>query len=103
MQLNTEGVVSLSNLMSCTVCESMKTEVSFLKNDYRILHCKHCDHLFTDLQLTTENVDAIYSDDYFGGGDGYDDYTLEKNMLTSRGEYYADKIKGYALRVKFWI
>ena len=76
----------------------MKTEVSFLKNDYRILHCFHCDHLFTDLQLTTENVDAIYSDDYFfDGGAGYDDYTLQKDMLIKRGEYYADKMSKYMI------
>ena len=97
MQLNIEGGVSLSNLMNCTVCESNNNpEVSFLKNEYRILNCKDCNHLFTDVILTPENVDVIYSDDYFfGGGAGYDDYTLQKDMLIRRGEYYADKISRY--------
>ena len=90
--------ISPTKLMNCTVCESTNTEVSFLKNEYRILNCKDCDHLFTDLTLSNENVDLIYSDDYFfGGGDGYDDYTMQKEMLIGRGEYYAGKIRDYLI------
>jgi SAM-dependent methyltransferase len=41
-----------------------------------------------------QEVDQIYSDAYFfNGGAGYDDYTLESDMLIKRGEYYAAKIK----------
>jgi len=41
-------------------------------------------------------MDSIYSDDYFsGGGAGYDDYTLQANMLIPRGEYYAGKMNKY--------
>lgn len=29
---------------------------------------------------------------FFKGGAGYQDYTLEKDMLFKRAEYYADKI-----------
>ena len=82
--------------MNCTLCESIDTEVAFLKNKYSIIKCNNCNHLFTGIELTPENVDVIYSDDYFfGGGHGYDDYTLQKDMLIGRGEYYADKIKKY--------
>jgi SAM-dependent methyltransferase len=82
--------------MICTICESSNTKVSFIKNEYRILHCSDCDHLFTDIILTNENAVGIYSDEYFkGGGYGYDDYTVEKDMLISRGEYYADKINKF--------
>jgi len=52
--------------------------------------------VFTDFIPTLTEVTQIYSDDYFfKGGAGYNDYTLEKNMLIKRGEYYADKISKY--------
>ena len=67
-----------------------------MKNGYRILHCLECDHLFTDFVPTPNEVEQIYSDDYFfKGGAGYDDYTLEKDMLIKRGEYYAGKINKF--------
>jgi 2-polyprenyl-3-methyl-5-hydroxy-6-metoxy-1,4-benzoquinol methylase len=79
--------------MNCTVCNSNKTELKFLKNGYGIIHCLACGHLFTDFMPGPKEVDQIYSDDYFfKGGAGYDDYTLEKNMLIKRGEYYAEKM-----------
>ena len=82
--------------MNCPVCLKNNTDFRFIKNDYPILHCKDCDHLFTDYEPTPQEVDHMYSDDYFfKGGAGYDDYTLEKDMLIKRGEYYADKISKY--------
>lgn len=82
--------------MKCTVCHSDNTEIKFLKNGYRILDCLECGHVFTDFVPTPEGVTQIYSDDYFfNGGAGYDDYTLEKDMLIKRGEYYADKMSKY--------
>lgn len=82
--------------MNCNVCHSSNNNVAFVKNKYNILQCEDCNHLFTELLLTPEKVDAIYSDNYFrGGGDGYDDYTVEKDMLIHRGEYYADKISKF--------
>ncbi|KAA9039307.1 class I SAM-dependent methyltransferase [Ginsengibacter hankyongi] len=82
--------------MNCPVCNNSKNEIRFLKNGYRILHCLECDHLFTDFVPTPNEVEQIYSDDYFfKGGAGYDDYTLEKDMLIKRGEYYAGKINKF--------
>lgn len=87
--------------MNCPVCNSNKTEIKFLKNEYQILHCLNCGHLFTNLIITEEKVDQIYSDNYFfKGGAGYEDYTLEKDMLIKRGEYYADKISKYIIAGK---
>jgi 2-polyprenyl-3-methyl-5-hydroxy-6-metoxy-1,4-benzoquinol methylase len=52
--------------------------------------------MFTDFIPTLTEVNQIYSDDYFfKGGAGYEDYTLEKDMLIRRGEYYAGKISKY--------
>ena len=87
--------------MNCTVCESNNNEVSFLKNEYRILNCTDCNHFFTDFAVSPEKLDAIYSDDYFfGGGVGYNDYILQEGMLTRRGEYYAAKIGRYMVTGK---
>ncbi len=82
--------------MNCPICHSNHTKLKFLKNQYEILHCLDCSHLFTDFQPSAKEASEIYSDEYFyNGGVGYMDYTLEKDMLIKRGEYYADKISGY--------
>ncbi|MEO8771406.1 MAG: class I SAM-dependent methyltransferase [Ferruginibacter sp.] len=96
MKLTRQVRPGSSKLTNCTVCEGTNIHFSFFKNEYGILNCRDCDHLFTDLIMTPQKVNEIYSDDYFfGGGDGYDDYTLQGKMLTGRGEYYADKLGSY--------
>ena len=88
--------------MNCTLCHNNNTETKFLKNGYRILSCNTCNHLFTDFEPTDEDVHQIYSDDYFfKGGAGYEDYTLEKNMLIKRGSYYAAQIRNISLSETF--
>jgi SAM-dependent methyltransferase len=78
--------------MECQICGGTGKLV-FLKNNYRILKCANCSHYYTDVKVTSEIVNEIYSDSYFyDGGSGYSDYTLEEEMLISRGEYYARKI-----------
>ncbi|HEY5370721.1 MAG TPA: class I SAM-dependent methyltransferase [Hanamia sp.] len=82
--------------MNCTICDSSNTEFKFLKNGYEILHCADCSHRFTNFTPTPKEINQIYADDYFfKGGAGYDDYTLERDMLIKRGEYYADKINKF--------
>jgi 2-polyprenyl-3-methyl-5-hydroxy-6-metoxy-1,4-benzoquinol methylase len=79
--------------MNCTVCNSKNTEFKFIKNNLHIAECVDCGHRFTVLKQTPEKITEVYSDDYFyNGGAGYDNYTLEKNMLIKRGEYYAGKM-----------
>jgi SAM-dependent methyltransferase len=81
--------------MNCLVCGSITT-LAFIKNNYRILRCKSCDFYFTELKVTPEKVNEIFSDSYFcGGGDGYSDYTLEREILLNRGKYYARKISKF--------
>jgi len=81
--------------MNCQICGSAAS-LTFNKNNYSILECKSCKHYFTELTVTTDLVHKIYSDRYFyGGGDGYSDYTLEGEMLVHRGEYYARKIRKF--------
>jgi 2-polyprenyl-3-methyl-5-hydroxy-6-metoxy-1,4-benzoquinol methylase len=84
--------------MKCTVCGSFSTRLVFLKNEFRVLSCAECDHTFTEISLTEEKVNEIYSDNYFkGGGYGYDDYNVEKEMLINRGAYYANKLNKFII------
>jgi len=81
--------------MNCQVCGNVGS-LAFIKNNYRILKCKRCNHYFTELKVTFEKVNEIYSDNYFyGGGDGYPDYTLERDILIRQGEYYSQKISKF--------
>ena len=81
--------------MNCTLCGNSSVS-AFKVNDYNILKCTSCNHYFTQLKISTEEVKNIYSDNYFfGGGDGYPDYTLEKDMLIRKGEYYSKKIEKF--------
>lgn len=82
--------------MNCPVCLNNSNEIYFIKNGYPILRCIICDHVFTDYKPTPHEVSKIYSNDYFfKGGAGYEDYTLEKEILIKRGEYYAKKIRTF--------
>lgn len=82
--------------MNCPVCNRDNTELKFIKNGFHILICLNCNHVFTDFKPTENEVQEIYSDAYFyNGGTGYDDYTLEKDMLIKRGAYYAGKMKKF--------
>ena len=51
--------------MDCPVCSKNNTESRFIQNDYPILHCKDCDHLFTDYKPSAQEVKQIYSNVYF--------------------------------------
>ena len=83
--------------MNCQICGGLSS-LALNKNDYRILKCKSCNHYFTELIISPEKVNEIYSDSYFyDGGDGYSDYTLEGEMLVQRGEYYARKVGKYII------
>ena len=82
--------------MFCPVCEDKTGQMAFMKDSYRILHCPECGHSYTELVVGEEEIGRIYSDDYFYGGKaGYPDYTLEKDILIRRGEYYARKVRKY--------
>jgi 2-polyprenyl-3-methyl-5-hydroxy-6-metoxy-1,4-benzoquinol methylase len=82
--------------MFCDNCTHTGIEFAFEKNGYRILHCKSCDHLFTDYKGDLERANQIYSDEYFfEGGHGYPNYTLDMNLLVRRGEYYAKLLQQF--------
>lgn len=101
MKTRNEELLPLPNLMNCTLCGSSDIKVDFLREEYRILRCKSCDHLYTDALVNFEKANEIYSDKYFfDGGAGYEDYTLEKDMLIKRGEYYSQKMSKFMKKGK---
>jgi 2-polyprenyl-3-methyl-5-hydroxy-6-metoxy-1,4-benzoquinol methylase len=81
--------------MNCPICDNFGVS-TLIKNNYRILKCVGCNHFYTELKISPEAINEIYSNNYFfGGGDGYSEYTLERNSLIKRGEYYANKISRF--------
>jgi SAM-dependent methyltransferase len=81
--------------MNCTICKGNGESV-FTKNKYKIMRCGSCGHHYTGEHFNHEKIQEIYSDRYFfGGADGYPDYTRESEMLIRRGEYYAKKIRNF--------
>ncbi len=82
--------------MKCPIGEMESYRQKFVVNGYRIMECVRCQHAFTDLTIGPQEVEKIYSDSYFfGGKDGYPDYTLEKEVLIRQGENYARLLANY--------
>lgn len=82
--------------MTCPVCKTNKSKTLYTINGHQIVKCKTCSHSFTQILTSEDSVDQIYSDNYFfGGEDGYPDYTKERDMLITRGEQYADIVGKY--------
>ncbi|MBN3038394.1 MAG: class I SAM-dependent methyltransferase [Candidatus Omnitrophica bacterium] len=71
----------------CNLCDSAQAQLVYIKDGIGIAKCKECG-LFFNLQMKSpQDLDKIYSRDYFLGGDlgyGYDNYLAEKeNYLRS--------------------
>lgn len=82
--------------MECPFGGKESYRQKFVVNGYSIIECAECQHAFTDLTIGPEEVEKIYSDGYFfGGKDGYPDYTLEKEVLIRQGENYARLLANY--------
>lgn len=82
--------------MGCPFGGKESYHQKFVVKGYRIMECDECQHAFTDLTIGLQEVEKIYSDDYFfGGKDGYPDYTLEKEVLIRQGENYARLMNKY--------
>jgi SAM-dependent methyltransferase len=80
---------------NCQICNG-PSSIAFSIRNYDILKCNDCNHYYTDLAISPENIQEIYSDNYFnGGGAGYPDYLIEKEILLRQGEYYARKIRKF--------
>lgn len=67
-----------------------------MKHDYPIHTCEHCKHQFVEITQSPQHTETIYEDSYFfDGGSGYNDYTLESDLLIAHGERYGNLLKKY--------
>jgi SAM-dependent methyltransferase len=81
--------------MKCPLCQSESKQVFEIKG-FNVLDCVKCHHRFAEVLADENHLSSIYSDEYFnGGGAGYSNYLIEGEMLRTRGQMYADKLKKF--------
>lgn len=77
----------MSVALKCPVC-CAETRVAFTKHGHDIHDCLACSHRFARA-VGAGHLADVYGDDYFfGGGDGYDDYLAEADLLRAQGRRY---------------
>ena len=71
-----------SDPVSCKICTSRKTKFLYKKDNFDIRKCIDCEIVFTDLPLDF-NLEEIYDESYFQGGQeyGYGNYEASENVL----------------------
>lgn len=80
----------------CPVCGA-PSATAFTLGSYAIADCPSCHHRFLASALSETHLASIYDDSYFfGGGDGYDDYLTEADLLRAQGERYGRLLAEYA-------
>jgi SAM-dependent methyltransferase len=80
----------------CPVCAETAV-FRFRLGPYSVLDCPVCHHRFSPDALRDNHVQCVYSDDYFfGGGDGYDDYLSEADLLRAQGRRYGELLSRHA-------
>jgi SAM-dependent methyltransferase len=81
--------------MLCPICQHT-SEVKFTAHGYGIRDCDGCGHRFADLATSPQQIENVYSDQYFhGGGAGYPDYVGEARLLRKHGRWYGKRLKQY--------
>lgn len=86
--------------MKCPLCQG-ESKTAFVVKGYSLRDCKKCTHRFAEVAAGRDHARTVYDDSYFsGGGAGYSNYLLEREMLRQRGRMYAKKLSRYAERGK---
>ncbi|MCB1480803.1 MAG: class I SAM-dependent methyltransferase [Rhodobiaceae bacterium] len=81
---------------ACPICAGHATPW-LIKSAYRLVRCASCGHGYLANPLPRDHVARQYDDDYFfGGGDGYADYTASGDLLRAQGRYHASLIARHA-------
>ena len=82
--------------MNCPVCFG-NTFRKFQKYDFWILQCNECHHQFAELRPEAKyHLEQVYGDDYFeGGGAGYPDYLIEKEIIIAHGARYGKLLQRF--------
>lgn len=81
---------------TCPVCGA-RAVARFRLGDYTVSDCSACLHRFSADAIRADHVQTVYDDGYFfGGGDGYDDYLVEADLLRAQGRRYGTLLSRYA-------
>jgi polysaccharide deacetylase family protein (PEP-CTERM system associated) len=75
----------------CPLCNG-KAEPWRHRRGFDVFHCQQCDNAFVPNHLVPDNVDAIYSTDYFSGDaeTGYPGYLADQKLIEKN---FADRIQ----------
>jgi SAM-dependent methyltransferase len=69
---------------------------AFRLGAFSIADCPACGHRFVANSPDPDHVAAVYGDAYFfGGGDGYDDYLAESDLLRAQGRRYGEILSAH--------
>ena len=80
---------------SCPFCDR-PTTIAFEKPPFTVFDCQPCGHRFCSPPENENHIEDVYGDDYFsGGGGGYRDYLLKKDLLIHHGNRYAEVLERY--------
>ena len=83
-----------SDTRDCPLCGA-DSRPAFAKNGYTVADCGACGHRFCASPLDEAHLATVYDDSYFfGGGDGYDDYLVEADLLRAQGVRYGQLLAG---------
>lgn len=81
---------------ACPVCGAAARPV-FAVDGYSVADCGACGHRFSPDAVREDHLGSVYGDAYFfGGGDGYDDYLIEADLLRAQGLRYGQLLAGHA-------
>ncbi len=85
-----------SDKRDCPLCGAV-ARPAFATNGYTVADCSACGHRFCASPLAEAHLATVYGDSYFfGGGDGYDDYLVEADLLRAQGVRYGQVLTGLA-------
>lgn len=90
-----QWATSQSTVTDCPLCGSPSIE-AFRLGEHVVADCPACHHRFAAAAFSEAHIDAVYDDSYFfGGGDGYDDYLVEADLLRAQGVRYGRILGDY--------
>ena len=87
----------MNHELKCPIC-SGSSHPDFVKYDYWIYACDHCQHRFAKIPQAQQHTEMVFVNDdgyFYEGGSGYLDYTSESDLLISHGERYAGILQKY--------
>jgi len=80
---------------ACPVCRA-DASYAFSLGPFTVCTCPNCSHQFCPDAASADHVGTVYDDTYFfGGGNGYDDYLKDADLLRAQGARYGRLLASY--------